>query len=104
MKFGAKSLNSFISLSSTAESAKTTFSSSSVYGSHVITVNLDKSASDNFSSSPGLHVAITLKSLLKSLSSLFSFVVNVPGISSTRVRLCFPENNSLNLSKTIVLT
>ena len=44
---------------------------------------------------------MTLKSLLKSL--LF-FVVNVFGISSTNVKLCSPENNSLNLSKTIALT
>ena len=67
-------------------------------------MNLERSASDNFNSSPGLHVAITLKSLLKFLSSLFSLPVNVPGISSTKVRLCFPENNSLNLSKTMVFT
>ena len=104
MKFGARLLNSFISLSLTAELSKTTLSSSSVYGSHAIMVNLDKSASDNFISSPVLHVAITLKFLLKFLNSLFSFVVKVPGISSTKVKLCFPENNSLNLSNTIVLT
>ena len=67
-------------------------------------MNLDKSASDNFFSSPVLQVAITLKFWLKFLNSLFSFVVNVPGMSSTKVKLCLPENNSLNLSNTIVFT
>jgi hypothetical protein len=89
LKFGANFVILLISSSWTAELSKTTCSSFSLYGSQAITVKRDKRASDNFNSSPGLHVAITLKFSLKFLSSLFSFVVKVPGISSTRVNYVF---------------
>ena len=76
LKLEARFFILLISSFSTVELSKTTCSSSSLYASHAITVKLDKRVSDNFNSF--LHVAITLKSLLKSLNSFSSLVVNVP--------------------------
>ena len=76
LKSGDNLYISFISVSS-AKLCKTIFCSSLLYISHAIIVNLDKRASDNFISSPGLQVAIILKCALKFLNSLFSSVVKV---------------------------
>ena len=103
-KEGANFLISSVSSYWLALAFKTISSSSFLYGSTTIRENRERRASDNFVSSPVLHVAITLNLSLKFLNSFSFFVVNVPGISSTKVKLCLPENNSLNLYKTIVFT
>ena len=65
-------------------------------------VNLDKIASDNLFCSPKEHVANILKFSPKFENSLSPSFVKVSWISSFKVKLCFPENNSLKRSNTTV--
>ena len=80
----------------------TSFSSSDLYLSEYIIVNLDNTASDNLFCSPKEHVANILKFSPKLENSLFPSFVKVSWISSFKVKLCFPENNSLKRSSTTV--